>query len=307
MTQGNDRLTRRAFVSRGSKAAAGMLAGAIATRHGLVPARAPGDQMKFGLVTYQWGRDWDLPALIRNCQKAGVYGVELRVDHAHDVHAGMSPRERAEVRLRFANSPVEPVGIGANWEFHSPDVAELQENIAGAKADAVLAHDIGATGVKVKPNTLPEGVPAERTIAQIARSLDNVGRFAADYGQEIRVEVHGRTTQQLPVMRQIFELVEEPNVKVCWNSNAQDLDGEGLAHNFDLVDEYFGQTSHVREFDVGDYPYQDLIDLFVGIDYDGWVLLEARTEPENRITALAAQRALFDEMVARAQRTVQAG
>lgn len=31
--------------------------------------------MKFGLVTYQWGKDWDLPTLIANCVKTGYHGV----------------------------------------------------------------------------------------------------------------------------------------------------------------------------------------------------------------------------------------
>ena len=45
----------------------------------------PGSKMKFGLVTYQWGKDWDLPTLIANCEKTKVLGVELRPEHAHGV------------------------------------------------------------------------------------------------------------------------------------------------------------------------------------------------------------------------------
>ena len=41
--------------------------------------------------------------------------------------------------------------------------------------------------------------------------------------------------------------------------------------------------------------------------YDGWVLLEARTAPMNRIDALAEQRALFEQMLAKALRSVKAG
>ncbi len=37
--------------------------------------------MKFGLVTYQWGKDWDLPTLISNCEKCGYEAVELRTQH----------------------------------------------------------------------------------------------------------------------------------------------------------------------------------------------------------------------------------
>ncbi|HKL31689.1 MAG TPA: hypothetical protein VJ919_04100, partial [Tangfeifania sp.] len=42
-------------------------------------------KMQIGLVTYQWGRDWDLPTLIANCEETGLLGVELRTEHAHGV------------------------------------------------------------------------------------------------------------------------------------------------------------------------------------------------------------------------------
>jgi hypothetical protein len=41
--------------------------------------------------------------------------------------------------------------------------------------------------VKVKPNDLPAGVPHERTIHQIGRSLDELAAYAADYGQPVRL------------------------------------------------------------------------------------------------------------------------
>ena len=82
----------------------------------------------------------------------------------------------------------------------------------------------------------------------------------------------------------------------------QDLNGEGLVHNFNLVKEYFGETVHVREFNVGEYPYQDLFDLLVDMDYGGWILLECRTNPEDRIAAMKEQRKLMKKMIKRAQK-----
>ena len=160
-----------------------------------------------------------------------------------------------------------------------------------------LCHDIGASGVKVKPNTLPEGVPPEKTIAQIGRSLNEIGRFASDYGQAIRVEVHGRKTSEIPVMKAIFDHVEEQSVGMCWNSNSQDLLPPGLESNFDLIRDRFGDTVHVRELDSEDYPYKQLFELFVGADYAGWILLEARTEPSDRVAAMKQQLALFKRLV----------
>ncbi|MDE2833216.1 MAG: hypothetical protein OXM02_01685 [Bacteroidota bacterium] len=58
-----------------------------------------------------------------------------------------------------------------------------------------------------------------------------------------------------------------------------------------------GQTVHVREFDVGDYDYRQLMELLTAAAYSGWVLMEARTEPEDRIQALRSQRQLFDDLI----------
>ncbi|MCH8194404.1 MAG: sugar phosphate isomerase/epimerase, partial [Planctomycetes bacterium] len=88
---------------------------------------------------------------------------------------------------------------------------------------------------------------------------------------------------------------------VCWNSNDEDLKGQGLRHNFNLVKDRLGETVHVRELNLGDYPYQQLMDLFVKEDYDGWILLEARSKPADRIAALHEQKQVFDQMVANAQ------
>jgi len=254
-------------------------------------------KMKMGLVTYQWGKDWDLATLIANCEKTGFSGVELRTQHAHGVETSLSARERSEVKERFAGSPVTCVGYGSNCEYHGTDQAAVRKNIEGTKEYLKLCKDIGATGIKVKPNGIPDEVPREKTIAQIAASLNEVGQYASDLGQLVRVEVHGRVSQELPNMKAIFEQVTEKSVKVCWNCNDQDLNPPGLEANFNSVKKWFGDTVHIRELDVGDYPYQELMNLFVNMDYEGWILLEARTSPENRILAMKEQLELFNKMI----------
>ena len=259
--------------------------------------------MKLGLVTYQWAKDWDLPTLIANCTKTGVLGVELRTDHAHKVEINLNASQRAEVKKMFADSPVTCIGYGANFEYHSPDPAKLRMNIEQTKEYIKLCKDIGASGIKVKPNDLPAGVEKEKTIAQIAASLNEVGKFARDYGQLVRVEVHGNKTQELPNMRAIFEQVTEKNVRMCWNCNDQDLLPPGLEGNFNSVKKWFGDTVHVREFNVGNYPYPQLFDLFSGINYNGWILLEARTEPTDKIAALKEQLTLFNQLITHSKKS----
>jgi len=254
-------------------------------------------EMRFGLVTWLWGRDWDLPTLISNCEKAGYEAVELRTEHAHGVETSLTMSQRAEVKKRFEDSPVTCVGYGSNWMYHFPDQVQLRHHIEQTKEYIKLCKDIGATGIKVKPDTLPPGVPVEKTIAQIAASLNEVGKFAREYDQLIRVEVHGRQTSELPVMRAIFEQVTESNVTICWNSNPADLNPPGLEWNFNLVRKWFGDVVHVHELDSKEYPYQQLFNLFAGINYKGWILLEAGSWPDDRLTAMKEQLVIFNRMI----------
>ena len=238
--------------------------------------------------------------MIANCEKTGVLGVELRTEHAHGVESSLTDAQRREVKKRFADSRVTLVGLGTNFAFHYAEEDRLRKDIEGAKQYIKLAADCGASGVKVKPNDLPKGVPYEKTIEQIGRSLNELGKVAADYGQEIRLEVHGGCSL-LPTMKAIMDVATHPSVGVCWNCNSQDLEGQGLAYNFKLVRSRFSKIAHVRELNLTDYPYQDLINLLVATDYDGWVLLEGRTKPQDRVQALAEQREVFEQMVAKAQ------
>lgn len=290
--------SRRGFL----KQSLGLSAAALAYGSWRVGAadRKPGSDMALGLVTYQWGADWDLTTLIANCTKTNALGVELRTTHAHGVECHLDAQQRREVKARFADSPVTLVGLGSAEDYHRPEPGAVERAIENTKEFVKLSHDVGGSGVKVRPNDLPKTVPPEKTIEQIGKALNVVGAFAADFGQQIRLEVHGGCAR-LPIIKQIMDIATHPNVAVCWNSNAADLQEPGLEYNFDLVKDRFGDTVHVRTFTSPDYPWQTLISLLVQMDYRGWVLLEAGTKVEDRVKALAEQKAMFDAMVAKAQ------
>ncbi len=293
------RLPRRTFLK-------GSLGIPVVAAFGHPFARAVGGEessrtIRLGLVTYLWGRDWDLPTLLANCEKTGMEGVELRTEHAHGVEPEIGPEKRAEVRKRFADSPVVLVGLGSNEAFHYPEPERLKLAIERTKAFIRLSHDVGGLGVKVKPNDLPKQVPQEKTIEQIGRALNELAAFAADYGQRLRLEVHGQCAP-LPIMKKIMDVATHPNVGLCWNSNPEDLQGQGLEYNFNLVKDRLGDTVHVRELNLGDYPYQTLFNLLVANNYKGWILLECRTNPPDRIAALIEQRRVWEEMMEKARK-----
>jgi sugar phosphate isomerase/epimerase len=289
--------SRRQFLQ--STAAAGLLAAASSPFTARAAEPPEEVAIAYGLVTYMWGADWDLKTLLENCQKTGVRGVELRTTHAHKVEPNLTDDERNAVAKQFADAGVTIVGIGSNERFDSPKPEEVKKAIEATKEFVRLSHDIGGSGVKVKPDRFWPGVPREKTIQQIGEALNEVGEYAAGFGQQIRLEVHGQCAE-LPTIKAIIDVAKDPNVFVCWNSNETDLKGDGLEANFKLVRDRFGQTVHVRELDAPGYPWQQLIDLLVSTKYEGWVLCEAASKQDDRVAALARQKKMFDEMIAKA-------
>jgi sugar phosphate isomerase/epimerase len=294
-------MNRRTFLSStGSIAVAGVAVGfgGAACQSAEKVDNREKSNLQFGLVTYMWGADWKLPELLANCEKAGAAGVELRTTHAHGVEPEISASQRREVKRQFADSPITLVGLGSNEDFHDVDRNSLQTSIERAKAFIKLSHDVGATGVKVKPNDLPSEVEQQKTIEQIGNALNKLGAFAADYGQQVRLEVHGQCAP-LPIIASIMRVADHENVTVCWNSNPQDLNPPGLEHNFNLVKERLGATVHARQLHGQQYPYADLFMLLKRARYNGWLLIEAGDMPVDRVAALAHERRAFERLLSK--------
>jgi sugar phosphate isomerase/epimerase len=250
--------------------------------------------MQLGLVTYQWGADWDLPTLIKNCEAARFEGVELRTTHKHGVEPSLSPAERKEVARRFADSRVQLVGLGTACEYHSPDPAELKKQIDQTKDFIRLCHDVGGSGIKVRPNALPAGVPVAKTIEQIGRALDEVAGYGEGFGVQIRLEIHGRGTSEIPNVRKIMDVSKHPGSMLCWNCNEADLDGAGLAANFASVQDRIA-TVHIHDL-VSDYPWRELFALLKGARFDGWTLLEEGNQTADPVRVMKYYRLVWEQL-----------
>jgi sugar phosphate isomerase/epimerase len=253
---------------------------------------SPRAGLKLGTVTYEIAKDWDVPTIIKNLTDVGMVAVELRTTHKHGVEITLPPAARADVRKRFDDSPVRIGGLGTICEYHSADPAEVRRNIDETKAWVTLARDIGSPSVKVRPNGLPAGVPEEKTLEQIGKSLRECGAFAQDHGVHIQLEVHGTETARLPRIRRILDYGDNhPGVRVCWNSNPTDLLDGGFEPAFSLVRNQIGQI-HMRDLFVEEYPWRALFAALSEMNFQGYCFAEIPASADP-VRVLKYFRALF--------------
>jgi len=275
---------------------------------------APG--FKLGLVTYELAKDWDIETIIRNCEATGFEAVELRTTHRHGVEPSLAKAQRAEVRKKFEDSRVRLLSLGSTCEYHYADAAVVEKNIEETRRFCELARDVGARGVKVRPNGFVKGVPHETTLEQIGKALARCGDAARDLGVEIWLEVHGEETQLPSNIRRIMDVAQHPAVGVCWNSNDTDVVDGSVAQNFELLKPWL-RNVHINELwrtlspwgtSAGvppekaipgfpaygrPYPWNELFSLLRSAGYDRYTLAEipASCEP---IRLMRYYRALWE-------------
>lgn len=255
--------------------------------------------LRLGLVTYNLAKDWDIPAIIEKCASAGFEAVELRTTHAHGVEPSLSPNERKAVRKMFEDSPIRLLSLGTACEYHAIEKEGVIRNIELTKQFVQLAHDVGATGVKVRPNGLQVemGVPVDETLEQIGTSLRECGEFANSFDVGIWLEVHGTGTSDLQYIRRIVDIADQENVGVCWNSNRTDVINGSVKETFGLVRDKI-QSLHIHELFDKSYPYRELFALLEQKGYDQYCLAEIPWTPEPE-RLMRYYRALWEELTRR--------
>lgn len=287
-------LSRRRFLGT-SALAWSPLAWSLAEETRAHPVPVPEERrFEMGTVTYNLAREWTLDELITNCEKTGFKAVELRTTHRHGVEPELSPSQRQAVRKRFEESAVTLLCLGTACEYHSPDPEEVRRNIELSRRFVELASDVGARGIKVRPNGLPRDVPVQTTLRQIGRALQQVGEFAERHGVEIWVEVHGSGTSHPPHMKQILEECGHPRVGVTWNCNQTDLKEGRLEPYFSLLQPHI-RNVHIHDL-YGGYPYRELFALLRAAGYGGYTLAEIPEVEGDVIRFMHYYRSLWEEL-----------
>jgi sugar phosphate isomerase/epimerase len=240
-------------------------------------------KFQLGIVTYNIAANWDLATILRVLSHTKITAVEFRTQHKHGVEPNLSPDRRREVRAKCHDAGVTIWGCGTTCEFHDPDRAKVDKQIETCKQFVQLVANLGGRGVKVRPNGLPRGVPAEKTLEQIGKALIPCGKAAADAGVEIWVEVHGNGTKLPANMKAIMEHCGHPAVGVCWNSNPEDVTNGSVRESFEMLRPWL-KSCHINELykdAAGTYPYRELFRLLRQSNYDRVTLCEVGKTPKS--------------------------
>ncbi len=191
------------------------------------------------------------------------------------------------------------VSIACSEKFDWLEEQKLRAAIEAAKAHLKLSHDVGSDVLRVFPNDFHPHVPHEKTIAQIAKALDELGAFADGLGQEVSLEAHGKAGE-LPTMRAIMDRANRRNVRVRLNCDARDAKGKGFAENFNLVKDFLSRIIHLHDLHDPAYPYQEMVHLLAKASWSGWALMERSEKVPDRIAAMDEQRRVWESMLDKA-------
>jgi sugar phosphate isomerase/epimerase len=285
----NTSINRRQLLASAAAAPTVALAGCH-TLNAQSSNRENNQPLKLGLMSYNLAKDWDIATIIKNCTETKFEHVELRTTHAHGVEVTLSKAQRQEVRQRFEDAGLK-ISLASAFSYHHPDPKELRQHIEGTKEYTLLARDLGALGIRVFPNAIPQGVPEEQTLRQIGKSLGEVGDFAHDYGVEIRVCVHGRGTNIVRKIKKMIDYSQSPHVYVNWNCDKNDTKGPGFEANFNSVKDRI-RNIHMHELWDEGYPYREFFRLLKQAGYQGYCDAEIPASAEP-IRLMKYYRALF--------------
>jgi len=288
---------RRAFLSTVAAGGALALSPPLASAADAPASNHSGSiPFSLGTVTYNLCADWDLDTILSILPKTGLTHVEFRTTHKHGVEPTLTKEQRADVKKRCADAGLTIWGLGSVCEFHSSDPKVVSEHIETCKQFLQLAHDIGARGVKVRPNGLRKDVPEAQTLIQIGQALIPCGQAAADLGVEVWVEVHGAETAKPLRMKAIMEACDHASVGICWNSNGDDVVDGSIKPSFEMLAPWL-KSCHINTLH-SSYPYRELFAELRRVNYNRVTLIEIpeRLDPKTGEFFLKYYRKLWQEL-----------
>ena len=244
--------------------------------------------MKLSMLTYNCAREWELDKIIKVAHRWGYAAIEFRAEssHRHGVELELDAAGRKRVRRELEDNYLVASGIGTSSRFESPDPATRQQQIDRTKRYVELASDIDCGRLRVFGNDIPDGVESQDCVAYVGDALRELGEFAAPYGVEVNLEMHG----QFNFWRYALGAVQRadlPNVGIVYNCDRRDEIGGSVQETYSYVRDHINHV-HMHDFTTG-FPYGPVLRMLRDDGYEGYCSSEIDGSPDpERILAYFA-------------------
>jgi sugar phosphate isomerase/epimerase len=160
-----------------------------------------------------------------------------------DRRAGKEPPEgeRREIRDRIQDAYLEVACIGLSSRFDTPDTGRRREVVERTKRYVELAAGVNCGRLRVFGNDMPkEGLAGdeppdrEAVICYVGEALRELAEFAAPYGVDILLEMHGQFNYWY-FARSAVEHAGHERVGLVYNCDNRDQVGGSVAPTYDRV------------------------------------------------------------------------
>lgn len=245
--------------------------------------------MKLSVCSYQILKDHDLDGMITLARKAGISGLEFRIDmgHKHGVEIELGPRERKEVKAKLEDAYLVAACVGTGDRYESPDPERRRQMVDHTKRAIELAADIGSPRVRVFGNDIPKDVDRDDCVRYVGEALRELGEFADPLGIDVLLEMHGQFNYW-GFARRAVEIAAHPRVALLYNCDQRDVHGTSIRDTYLQVRDLIRHV-HMHQL-IAPYPYDELFAHLVADGYTGFLSAEipASADPQGVLTLYAA-------------------
>jgi sugar phosphate isomerase/epimerase len=168
--------------------------------------------------------DWSWQDVLYHGVQYGYDGVEVRLLKGEvDLLAApeLHPHELPARRREMADSGFVICGLSSSVRFDEPTTAQRAARLETGYRYLDLAHELGATFVRVFGDVLPPEADAaveQSTINKIAEGLNQLGDRAVAAGVDVLIETHGDFADSMRMQR-LMRQVTSPAVGLLWDTH----------------------------------------------------------------------------------------
>ncbi|MCC6581363.1 MAG: sugar phosphate isomerase/epimerase [Phycisphaeraceae bacterium] len=229
--------------------------------------------------------DWTLEQVLHRAREYGYAGVELRTLGAGSTQIASDPAlsEPAKVAKAFEQSGISPVCLSTSESLHHRGTSAGHQASWRIREAVDLAGRIGAPMVRVFGYEVAPGENRRSVLGRIAERVTPLADYAGDQGVRLVFENAGSFAAAKDWWT-LFNLVEHPMLKLCWNVANAAAAGEGPAVSVPMLhsriaiakvkDTLIGEGAGYVPLGEGSCQIEQFVRRLMGIGYQGWITVE---------------------------------